>query len=179
MQKYISCFVVMFLSHCGASEPRIQLNFNNWQNNRDSVVQVFSHKGPTPWGVMNYLKVAEYAQITKLTPGYNGSITSIPLKPGLLGFFVAGIRLVPEKYVKDCLQFYFTYFAHEDKSELTIMCTANQKQNENKESGYPVASKELSWQTKNPPAYITIEIEGTLGVSWNDAQVTIKPNLVT
>lgn len=178
MHKYISCFVVMFLFNCKASEPRIQLNFNNWQNNRDCVVQVISHKGPTPWGVMNYLKVDESASISKLTPGYNGTLTSIALNPKALGFFVAGIRLVPENYVKDCLQFYFTCMPNEDKTELTITCTAHQRQNENKESGYPITSKELSWQTKNPPAYITIEIEGTLGASWNDAQVSIRPNLV-
>lgn len=161
-----------------ASEPKVQMNLSNWYNNTTQVIHLFSC-GATPFGVKNYLQADNCVHFEKLTPGYNGCLISIPIKDnGEESFSLKAFRLVPEDNLQSCVQLYFACLSLNGKSKLNVSCTANYMKSGHEEMGLTLAQQEINWDTKNPPSYITIDIEGVMGGRWNDAHVAIKPHIV-
>ncbi|CAN5172801.1 hypothetical protein BH09DEP1_BH09DEP1_0460 [soil metagenome] len=153
--------------------PSIEITLQNWQNNRNGVINIYQCARPASYGT-NYLVGIEGDPIASILPAYNQTPIVIPIKKNIPAFYTALLYLIPGDDLSDCIELFLAHSQEGVNSSLNIHCIARHKKSQVKELGLNIAAETMKWKTSNPPSSISIEIEGTVGTQWNNAQASIK-----
>ena len=140
-------------------QPYIEVALSNWQNSRKEIVNIYECENPTKPGAL----------IASLTPGHNETSVQLPLRKNF-----TLIQLVPMDHSPYWVDLTFVKRETIKECYFDIHATAKHKVSIFEERGYCIANKTIEWKPDNPPSYITVEIEGTVGQTWHNSQAQIK-----